>query len=324
MEAIATAGSNIAIVKYWGARDLALRLPANGSISLTLDAATTTTRVRFDASLSRDVVILDGAEAGEEERTRVSQHLDRVRAHTLTGVRALVESTNSFPMGAGIASSASGFAALTVAAAAALGVSLSDRELGVLARLGSGSACRSMIAGWAEWLPGRASEDSYAQQLAPPEHWGVRDVIAILEQRKKTTPSTEGHRRALTSPLFAARLQEVERTLPEVREAIAARDFAMLGRLAEAEALSMHAIAMTSQPPLLYWLPGTIELIRAVWGWRGQGLPCYFTIDAGPNVHVLTLADAVQEVIGLLQRLSCIQRIMVCGPGPGPRVERIS
>ena len=321
VKATATAGSNIAIVKYWGARDAALRLPTNGSISLTLDAAATTTTVRFDPALKADALILDGQKAGGDALARVSAHLDRLRALGRVSTRAHVGSSNTFPMSAGIASSASGFAALTAAGAAALGLNLTLRELSALARLGSGSASRSMVGGWAEWLPAARHEDSYAVQIAPPEHWDVRDLVAVVSRERKAVSSAQGHARAHSSPLFAARLRQVETTLPAVRRAILARDFHALGTLAEADALSMHAIMLTSEPPLLYWLPATLELMQAVWAWRDEGAPCYFTIDAGPNVHVLTLPEAAQEIQTRLKAMSCVEQVIACGPGPGPIVH---
>ena len=320
MRATATAGSNIAIVKYWGARDLALNLPANGSISLTLDAARTTTTVDFAPAYEADALVLNGREVGGTALARVSAHLDRLRALAGVNLRARVETANTFPEGSGIASSASGFAALTVAAAAALGLRLSERELSRLARLGSGSACRSIIGGWAEWLAGTCDEDSYAVQVAPPEHWNVRDLVAVISAEPKAVPSAKGHERAASSPLFEARLRQVEEALPAVRRAILEREFHALGVLAEADALSMHAIMLTSAPPLLYWLPATVELIRQVWQWRLEGLPCYFTIDAGPNVHVLTLPQAVAHVAERLRALPFVRQVIPCGPGPAPRV----
>jgi diphosphomevalonate decarboxylase len=320
MQATARAGSNIAIVKYWGARDLRLSLPANGSISLTLDAATTTTAVQFEAGLKEDVVVLNGREATGNARARVVAHLGRMRSLAHADLFAHVDSANNFPSGAGIASSASGFAALTMAGAAALGLQLSEHEMSALARLGSGSACRSMIGGWAEWLPGTRHEDSYAVQLAPPEHWDVRDVIAIVVESEKPVASSEGHRRAASSPLFGARIAHAETSLENARRAIRARDFAALGATAEADALSMHAIMLTSSPPLLYWLPSTIELMRNVWAWRVDGIPCYFTIDAGPNMHILTLPRALGEVQSRLHALPYVLRVIVCGPGSAPAI----
>lgn len=321
MRATATAGSNIALVKYWGTVDEALRLPANGSISLTLDAATTTTTVRFDPALRADAFTLDGRETGGEILARVSAHLDRMRALARMNISANVESSNTFPTGAGIASSASGFAALTAAGAAALRLKLTPRQLSALARLGSGSACRSMVGGWAEWLPAARHEDSYAVQVAPPEHWDVRDLVAVVSRERKTVSSAQGHILATSSPLFAARLREVETVLPEVRRAILARDFTALGALAEADALSIHAIMLTSRPSLIYWLPATLEVIHAVQAWRAEGAPCYFTIDAGPNVHVLTPAAAAEEIKTRLKAMSCVRQVIACGPGPCPVVH---
>ena len=320
VKATATAGSNIAIVKYWGTRDAALNLPANGSISLTLDTATTTTTVQFAAGLKSDILSLDGRETGGDALARVSAQLDRLRALAGVDLRAQVESYNTFPTGAGIASSASGFAALTAAGAAALGLRLTQRELSALARLASGSACRSTVGGWAEWLAGSGHEDSYAVQVAPPDYWDVRDIVAVVSREQKDVSSRSGHTRASTSPLFAARLEEVKAALPATREAILARDLHALGTLAEADALSMHAIMLTSHPPLLYWMPATLELIRAVWAWRAEGVPCYFTIDAGPNVHVLALPEAAGEVRARLGAMSCVEQVIACGPGPGPVV----
>ena len=321
MRATATAGSNIALVKYWGVVDEALRLPANGSISLTLDAATTTTTVHFDSALHADAFALDGQPASGEILARVSAHLDRMRALAGVTICANVESSNTFPASAGIASSASGFAALTAAGTAALGLNLSPHQLSALARLGSGSACRSMIGGWAEWLPGTRHEDSYAVQIAPPEYWDVRDLVAVVSQERKATSSAQGHTLARSSPLFAGRLRKVESTLPVVRKAILARDFHVLGALAEADALSMHAVMLTSRPPLVYWLPATLELIHAVQAWRAEGAPCYFTIDAGPNVHVLTLPETAEEIQTRLKAMSCVSRVIACAPGPCPVVH---
>jgi diphosphomevalonate decarboxylase len=178
-----------------------------------------------------------------------------------------------------------------------------------------------MVGGWSHWVQGTCHEDSYAKQIAPPEHWDVRDIIAIVADKEKPVSSTEGHRRALTSPLFPARLARVKSIVPRVRDAIYGRDFGTLGMLAESEALSMHAVMLTSAPPLLYWLPATVELLNAVWAWRAEGVPCYFTLDAGPNVHILTLPEAAEEIERRLGALPCVQRILACGPGPGPRVH---
>ena len=223
MKASARAGANIAFVKYWGQADPELNLPLNNSLSMTLDNAFTLTTVEFTPDLAADVFVLNGEPAGATATLRVTSHLDRLRALAAArpeagsrldpnsdpampspGWRAQVASRNSFPTGAGIASSASGFAALTVAAAAALGLHLTPAELSALARLASGSACRSLHGGYVEWLAGTGHTDSYAVQIAPPEHWRLMDAVAVVSGEAKEVPSEMGHRLAGTSPFLAA------------------------------------------------------------------------------------------------------------------------
>jgi diphosphomevalonate decarboxylase len=319
--ATATAGANIAIVKHWGVRDERLRLPANTSLSLTLDLLTATTSIAFDSALPADGFVLDGAPANAEQARRVSAHLDALRALACLAARARVTSVNTFPSGAGLAASAAGFAALTVAAAHALRLRLSPTELSALARLGSGSAARSIFGGWVEGRTGATHEAAVAVQIAPPEHWDVRDVIAVIRTEAKEVSSRRGHEAAPSSPFYEARLRAVDESLQAARHAVRNRDFALLGETAEAETLSMHAVMMTGRPALLYWLPDTLELIHAVRRWRSEGLACYFSIDAGPNVHVLTLPGQAPEIARRLATMPFVRRIIECGPGPGARVQ---
>ena len=309
--------SNIALIKYWGNRNDLLRLPVTGSISFSLDKAFTTTTIEFGDGLSADQVELDGMLASGATAQRISRHLDLLRALAGTSQTARVDSRNNFPMGAGIASSASGFAALTCAAAWALGLDLPERELSRLARRGSGSASRSVPGGFVEW---RASDDdaqSFAETLAPAEHWPLHDLVAIVAHGEKTVGSTEGHHLAHSSPLYRARVARVEHDLPVMRRAILMRDFQALGELAEADALSMHAVMLTSRPSLLYWSPGTVALIHAIREWRRAGLACYFTIDAGPNVHVLCTPESAAETAQKLRALPEVAGLIECCVGPG-------
>jgi diphosphomevalonate decarboxylase len=312
----AQACANIAFIKYWGRRDHALRLPLNGSISMNLDATRTTTTVEFDPALDTDRVAIQGEPANELAARRVSRHLDRVREMAGITTRACVVSINGFPMGTGIASSASAFAALTLAACAAAGVSLDERALSILARLGSGSACRSIPAGFVEWHAGADSESSYAETIAPPEHWDLRDLIAIVQTEHKDVGSTAGQTLIDTSPFNAARIEAAERGLPVVRRAILECDFETFGEETELEALRMHAVALTTRPSVIYWQPETVRIMQAVRAWRDEGLPAYFTIDAGANVHVLCQgadADAVEE---RLRAIEGVRQILSNRPGP--------
>jgi len=313
----AFASANIAFIKYWGNRDASLRLPYNSSLSMNLSAATTTTTVQFDNHLPNDTVIIGGEEQHGPVRARVVAHLDRVRALAGSVARALVISQNSFPMGTGIASSASAFAALSLAATAAAGLNLSERELSALARLGSGSAARSVPGGFVEWIAGDSHETSYAYSIAPPEHWDLRDVVAIVSHIPKPVGSTDGHAAALTSPYFATRLALLPDRHARLKQAILERDLAVLGPLMEEEAISLHVIALTSHPPIYYWAPATLELMLAVRAWRGEGLPVYFTLDAGPNVHLICTAADAPIVEARVRAMAGVRDVLVNAPG-GP------
>jgi diphosphomevalonate decarboxylase len=317
LRATAVACANIAFIKYWGKRDAKLNLPANSSLSMNLDKLTTFTTVEFSPDYDDDLVILDGREVHGEAKQRIVGHLDRVRALAGLRARARVVSENSFPIGAGLASSASGFAALSLAASRAAGLELSPRELSILARFGSGSACRSIPGGFSEWAAGTCSEDSFARQIAPAEHWDLRDVIAIVSRAKKRVGSTEGHALAPTSHLYTARVASVAHRLAEARTALLKKDLAALGPLIEEDAISMHAVMMTSRPPIYYWLPSSIQLIHEVQNWRAEGLEVYFTFDAGPNAHLICQAADQAEVERRLKDIEGVLEVIVSRPGPG-------
>lgn len=315
--ATARSFSNIAFIKYWGNRDDALRLPANSSLSMNLDDLHTTTTVRFDPAASGDRLLLNGNEVAGPARERVSRHLDLLRRAAGVEYPADVASVNNFPTGTGIASSASAFSALTVAAAAALGLSLSERTLSVLARQGSGSASRSVPGGFVEWHAADDSESSYAESIAPPEHWALVDIVAIVSREHKAVGSTGGHALAPTSPLQGARVMDTPRRLTLCRRAILERDFDSFAAVVEQDALMMHGVMMTSTPALLYWQPPTLRLIDAVMAWRAAGIPVCFTIDAGPNVHVITTGEHADRVSAQVRTVEGVQAILRARPG-GP------
>jgi diphosphomevalonate decarboxylase len=318
--ATATSCANIAFIKYWGRRDETLRLPLNSSISMNMDNATTTTTVAFDPSLTSDQVTIQDVPTTVQAARRVSAHLDHIRALAGIETRARVESRNSFPMGAGIASSASAFAALTVAGCAAVGLHLDERALTVLARQGSGSACRSIPAGFVEWHAGQTSGESFAEPIAPPDHWDIRDLVVIVQTGHKSVGSSKGNELVHTSPFAAARLAEANRALPLIRAAILARDFATFGAETEQEAIRMHAVAMTSRPSLLYWSPATVRVMEQVRAWRATGRGVYFTIDAGANVHVLCQGADAPSFERELRVLPDVLDVIACAPGPGTRL----
>ncbi len=310
--------SDIALIKYWGKKDEELRLPENGSISIKLDGLDTITTVEFDESLSADDVTIEG-ESNNEETARVSKHLDRVRKLAGTKVFAKVVSKNTFPKGTGLSSSGSGFAALTFAAAASLELDLSERELSILSRQGSGTACRCACGGFVEWLDGDTSETSYSVSLQNVDYWDIRDVVVVVDEGKKKISSTEGHEAARTSPFYQARLDGIQKKIGQMKQAIEQKDFMTLGSLAEKEALEFHTILLTSEVPLIAWYPGTVEVMQAVMSLREVGVPCYFTINTGFNVHVLTLPEYEKVVAEELGKLSLVKKILLAKVGPKPQ-----
>lgn len=322
MQATANAGANIALIKYWGVRDAGLNLPLNDSVSFTLDAARTTTTVSFDPDLPADSLEIGGVPAAPQALDRASRHLDHLRSLAGVRTRARIVSENSFPMGAGIASSASAFAALTVAAATALRLDLTPRQLTCIARLGSGSAARSIEGGFVWWHAGHDHHSSYAEQLAPPEHWDLRDVVAVVTTEEKAVASARGHTFASTSPFLEARLAQVTQQLPVVRRAVLERDLATLGPIVEADALAMHFVMMSSAPPLFYWTPATLALIHATRRWRAAGLPVYFTIDAGPNVHLICEASHAEALAGEVRAVPGVVDVISAAAGPGVILSR--
>ena len=319
--ASARAHSNIAFIKYWGNRDHTLRLPANSSLSMNLAALHTTTTAQWSADFPHDSLRINGEPATDAALLRVSAHLDVLRKRFGLDMPAQVVSRNNFPMGAGIASSASAFAALTVAAVAALGRRLPERELTTLARLGSGSAARSIPGGFVEWHAADDHADSFAKTIAPPDHWQLVDVVAILSRQHKRVGSTAGHASADSSIYQPARVETAAQRLDEAKQALKTRDFKRLAPVIEADSDLMHAVMMTSQPPLFYWQPLSLAVMQAVRGWReNDGLRVCYTLDAGPNVHCICVADDAHAVADKLRGLSPDIEIMASGGGGGATV----
>lgn len=318
----ARANANVALVKYWGKRDSRLNLPATGSISLTLGGLAVEADVAFGPSSGPDDVVIDGASPTSDEQARVTAFLDLVRGETGCTGGATVRTRSTVPRGAGLASSAAAFAALALAASRAAGARLAPPALSALARRGSGSAARSIFGGFVEWARGDAMDgsDSVARPLAPADAWDVRVVVAIVERAPKAVPSRAGMARAVRSPFYPAWLETTPRDLDAARAAIAARDLEALGEVAEHSALKMHAIGLGARPPLLYWRGATVECLHRAWALRAAGTPAWVTIDAGPQVKVLTSPAAAPAVATALAAVPGVERVLECRPGGGAEV----
>jgi diphosphomevalonate decarboxylase len=326
-KASAAAPANIALIKYWGARDLARVLPANPSISMTLSLCVSRSTVEHLGGEGGDEVFLAGdggelAPAPPPFADRVRAHLEVLRRATGTGGRFRVATANTFPAAAGIASSASGFAALTLAVTRAVGLEIEPRRLSDLARRsGSGSAARSLFGGFVEWPAGKGEGEAYAVPLAPAGHWDLRDVIALVETAPKEVSSLEGHRRAPTSPYYASRLGLLPARLEAVRRAIAGRDLGALGPVVEEEAIDLHLIAMSSRPPIFYWAPATLAVLAAVRQLRRDGIGAWATMDAGANVHVLCEAADEEAVATRLGGVGGVRALIRDRAGRGPEAS---
>lgn len=320
--------SNIAFIKYWGAKNLRQAIPANPSISMTLDACYSRCSVEHvdDGGTDHEIFWRQGEEAFAEAppafASRVRQHLDTLRRFTECGGRFRVATENSFPAAAGLASSASGFSALTLATLGALDLDLPADQRSALARLsGSGSASRSVLGGYVEWPregPGEGGAEHYAFQLAAADEWPLANVIALVQTGPKETSSLDGHRRARSSPYWRTRQRRLPSRLAAVRQAIEQRDFELLGPVVEAEAIDLHCVAMTSRPPVFYWQPATLTVLEAVRRLRGDGIAAWSTMDAGANVHVICQPADADAVASCLQDVEGVERVIRDGVGQGP------
>ncbi|MBA8990839.1 diphosphomevalonate decarboxylase [Curtobacterium pusillum] len=339
--ATAVAHPNIALVKYWGKADAHLALPATGSVSMGLDVFPTTTTVTVDGGAADDqealgprgpvpdrraaagrprpwgdAFTLNGHVAEDGALVRVTQFLDLVRELAGSSARASVVSENSVPTGAGLASSASGFAALATAAAAAYGLDLAERDLSRLARRGSGSATRSIPGGVAVWHAGD-DQGSYAEPIpAPP----MAMVVVTIDAGPKPIGSREAMRRTIaTSPFYPAWVTSTTDTVGEMLTACAAGDFTRIGELTESNALRMHATIEGAFPPIRYLNSRSVAVFDAVAELRAAGVEAYATADAGPNVVVLTKPEDRGTVAAALAGFG---DVIESGTGPGAHLVR--
>ncbi|MCZ1624622.1 diphosphomevalonate decarboxylase [Enterococcus faecium] len=315
----ARAYTNIALIKYWGKKNEELILPMNNSLSLTLDAFYTETEVIFSDSYMVDEFYLDGTLQDEKATKKVSQFLDLFRKEAGLSLKASVISQNFVPTAAGLASSASGLAALADACNTALKLGLDDLSLSRFARRGSGSACRSIFGGFVEWEKGHDDLSSYAKPV-PSDSFedDLAMVFVLINDQKKEVSSRNGMRRTVeTSSFYQGWLDSVEGDLYQLKQAIKTKDFQLLGETMERNGLKMHGTTLAAQPPFTYWSPDSLKAMDAVRQLRKQGIPCYFTMDAGPNVKVLVENSHLSEVQETFTKLFSKEQVITAHAGPG-------
>ncbi|MDJ0765611.1 MAG: diphosphomevalonate decarboxylase [Myxococcota bacterium] len=317
------ARANVALVKYFGKRDLALNLPAAGSLSLALDPLVTVTELTLDPGMTRDAVSVGGDVADVGFHRRVVAFLDLVRHLAGKEIYARVETHNTFPTAAGLASSASGFAALALAATRAFGLDLTLDALSALARQGSGSAARSVTGGISVWQAGKQPDgsDSFARSIADPGQWDLRVIIGVSDPGPKSIGSTAAMEQTRTSsPYYDRWITLADQDLARAQQAVIKRDFEALGDIAEGSALAMHAAALAARPGIVFWNGVTVEALHRIRALRLAGHGVYFTCDAGPQPKALCLPNAEDAVAEMLEALPGIHRVIRCGLGPGVEV----
>lgn len=318
MKATAQAPSNIAFIKYWGKKDEKLRLPLNSSFSMNLSGLRTTTTVEFSPKYKKDQVIID-SRINSHQTNRVIEHLDRIRKRAKIEYFAKVVSENNFPQSTGLSSSASGFAALTLAGAKAAGLRLGEKELTVLSRLASGSSCRSIPEGFVLWKKGSSHKSSYAYSIFPPKYFDIIDIVVVLSDKKKETSSSEGQRRVSTSPFFERRTRNAENRLKKLIKSVEDRDFGKFGHLVEQDALEMYAVMLTSQPPLIYWHPESLRMINLVNMWKQEGLQSYFTFNTGQDMHIICKPGLLNKLKKRINRLEFVKKVIISSPSKGAK-----
>ena len=313
----AFAHSNIAFIKYWGDLDSKIHLPENGSISMTLGALSIRMTCEFDPLFPSDSLIINQVRATNPQLQRVSNFLDHVRKISGLTHFAHISSQFFFPPDSGLASSAASFAALAAAATKAAGLNLAEKDLSRLARLGSGSAARSIPPGFVEWSAGSSDVDSFSVSIAPPDYWDLLDSIIIVNRSPKQYPSLEGHRLAHSSILQKSRVEDAPRRLDICRSAILNRDFSALAEIAELDSNLLHTVTMTSHPPIFYWSPISLLLIKETIKLRKSGFPVFYTLDAGENVHIISPASYAGRVNYHFESIPGVLEIIQSGPGLG-------
>lgn len=315
----ARAYTNIALIKYWGKKNEELILPMNNSLSLTLDAFYTETEVIFSKTFSNDQFYLDGILQKERETKKISHFLNLIRQLAGTNQKVKVISHNFVPTAAGLASSASGLAALAGACNEALQLQLDSHSLSRLARRGSGSACRSIYGGFVEWEQGKDDSTSYAYPISSDSYEkDLAMVFILINDQKKGIFSRDGMRRTVeTSCFYPGWLNTVKKDLIQLKEAIQTKNFKLLGETMESNALKMHGTTLAANPPFIYWSPDSLKAMQATRTLREIGIPCYFTMDAGPNVKVLVEKKNLPAVKETFIDLFSFPQVITANAGPG-------
>lgn len=311
-KAKAKANANIALVKYWGKKDENLIIPYNNSISLTLEKFYTITKV-YESD--KDQFVLNGIVESEFEKNKISKFIDLFRELSGNNMGVKVVSDNYFPTAAGLASSASAFAALSCSLNELFDTGLNKRQLSIMARKGSGSATRSIYGGFVEWHKGFDDQSSYAQQI-DPGNWDIAMIAVIINKNKKKVSSRNGMANTVnTCQFYDAWVDSSQGDIIMMKEAIKYRDVDAIGQIAESSAMKMHATMMATRPPIIYFQDETIEIIHQVEELRADGIKAYYTMDAGPNVKIITTSEYRDAIMDKLAPMVGRENLVYSGVG---------
>lgn len=318
MKVTARAHTNIALVKYWGKRDASLILPQTDSLSLTLDPFYTDTSVEFDPHLTADQLTIDHHPISQDKMGKVERVMDTIRSWSKQEMFARIESKNHVPMSAGLASSASAFAALAAAGAKASGLNLSRRELSRLARRGSGSATRSIYGGLVQWHAGHDDQSSFAEPIMEQVDFGLEMIAILVDTSVKKVSSRGGMQLCVnTSPFYPAWKEIVAQDMKQILTAIDNRDIPAIGHIAQENSLRMHALTLSADPGFTYFDGETIKAMKLIDDLQADGVNCYYTMDAGPNVKVLYDRQDRNLILKRLGTTFSPERLVVASAGPG-------
>jgi len=328
MKSSAIAHPNIALIKYWGRaleQPSYLNIPTNDSISMTKVSIPnlksdfellTHTTIDFSEDYTEDIGYLkdNGRYISFDKISmkRILKVVDPLRKLSDISLNFKMISENKFPTAAGLASSASAFAALATCAADALKLDLSKKELSKYARLGSGSASRSIHGGFVWWHAGNSHDTCYAEQICGANEFDIAAIIAVIDRGKKDVTSDIGINSAHTSVFNPVKIEESKKQATEIQKAIKNDDFSTVGKISEKNCLYMHTVMMTSEPALFYWNPNTLKVIKAVIkARRNEDVECYFTVDAGPNIHCLCRSEDLDAIEKILFKIGIPENNMV-------------
>jgi diphosphomevalonate decarboxylase len=317
LKATAVAHPIQGLIKYHGLKNPRLRIPYHNSISVCVQALTTVTTVEASGALKKNEITINGREPAGKDKERVEKVLNKLKKLARFSGGFKVISENSLKLGKGLGFSASGFAALGLAASNALGLSLGMVELSEIVRLGAGSSTRSLAGRFAVWYSDRGGR-SYGEQLNAPEHIDFSMVIVPIHSSVKTN---EAHAEVVSSPLFKARLKNVGGLLKEMRQAIKRGDTATIGRLAEEDSLNLHAITMTGKSRMVLWEPETVRIIKEVIRMREEGILAWYSIDTGPSVFINTFMGNSETIARRLREIG-FKNVIISGVGGKPFLTR--